>query len=262
MDLLEVKERVIKQEVRHPWELARLGIITELIGKYTNIKEDSLILDIGCGDLFVIEHIARIYPQAKFFAVDTAFNKELIEYYNNTVVLNNLKLFPSLNEALPFISDKVDLVLLLDVIEHIKDDIEFLKGLEKYPPIGPKTKIIITVPAFQWLFCAHDKFLGHYRRYTNKLLKKHTADAGFSNIYCGYFFSSLIPLRIIQVIKEKVLRISPSMTTDLVEWKGSKGISDFLKNLLLFDYKITSLFKKAGIRIFGLSNYIICQKSA
>ena len=149
MDLLEVKERVIKQEVRHPWELARLKIITELIGKYTNIKEDSLILDIGCGDLFVIEHIARIYPRAKFFAVDTAFNKELIEYYNKTVVLNNLKLFPSLNEALPFISDEVDLVLLLDVIEHIKEDIKFLKELEKYPPIGPKTKIIITVPAFQ-----------------------------------------------------------------------------------------------------------------
>ena len=121
---------------------------------------------------------------------------------------------------------------------------------------------LIAVPAFQSLFCSHDDFLGHYRRYTNKSLKVNLAEAGLNVFKIGYFFFSLLPIRIIEVIKESIIKPSSKINaTGLTKWEGSKTKSIFLKNILLLDISIAFTLKKIGINMVGLSNYAICRRS-
>ena len=181
MDLIEVKNRKSEIEIRHPWELARLEIVDKLLQKAIRNDENFNVLDIGCGDIYLISKLSDIYPKVNFYAIDIAFTEEIILKLKNDAGRRKIFLFKSLNEANIHIKGKADLVLLLDVIEHIGNDIDFLNDLHKNTSITNDTKILITVPAYQGLFCSHDHFLGHYRRYTNKSLIRTITETGFQS---------------------------------------------------------------------------------
>ena len=55
-------------------------------------------------------------------------------------------------------------ILLMDVLEHVDDDVGLLRAYAE--PARPGTRFIVSVPAFSWLWSAHDEFLEHRRRYT------------------------------------------------------------------------------------------------
>lgn len=261
MDLVEVKNR--KTDIaRHPWELARLEIVNSLLRNTIRNEETFTILDVGCGDIFFISKLSEYYPKVSFYAIDIAFTDEIITRLSANIGDKKIYLFKSLDDASKHLKKTADLVLLLDVVEHIEKDVPFLNDLRVHSAISNLTTFMITVPAYQSLFCSHDYFLGHYRRYTNKTLKKTISDSGFVKQDVGYFFSSLILPRIIQVIKEKITKPNLATgTTGLVEWNGSNGITALIKSILLLDYKISKLFKSIfGKSLPGLSNYIICKK--
>jgi hypothetical protein len=102
-------------------------------------------------------------------------------------------------------------------------------------------------------------YLGHYRRYTNKSLDSSIRHAGMEKIETGYFFSSLLPLRIIQVLREKLFK-QKKHTTGLVEWAGGNVKTGIIENMLKTDFAVTNFFKRIGINIVGLSNYTLCRK--
>jgi hypothetical protein len=260
MDLIEVKDKSKLNVARHPWELARLEVVKKLIAKHGNLSNGSIVLDVGCGDTFLVENVSSLFPQTDFIAVDTAFNDDLIELYQSHLKTTNVSLFSSLENASKKIYKEVSLVLLLDVIEHIENDVLFLQWLKKFSFIGENTIVLITVPAYQTLFCSHDIYLRHYRRYTNSRLKKNIRAAGFEPIKTGYFFFSLLLLRVLQVMKEKIQK-PREMTTGLKEWDGGPFKTKFMKRVLLFDAGSSFFLKKTGINIPGLSNYIVCKKS-
>jgi 2-polyprenyl-3-methyl-5-hydroxy-6-metoxy-1,4-benzoquinol methylase len=262
MDLLEVKNRTNAITVRHPWEQARLIVSQKLINRNLKLNDGDVVLDIGCGDTYVIENLSRAYPKVFFYAVDIAFTDEMINHFANNLNNEKIKLFKSLDDVLLPINKTVSLILLMDVIEHIENDVEFLNSLDKYKYINTSTYFFITVPAFQKLFCTHDVFLGHYRRYTNALLVSNTMAANLKSQSVGYFFISLLFPRIFQVFKENVLKIKPKQsTTGLTSWSGSKPAATIMKNILLTDFYCSLFLKSIGINIAGLSNYIICKKS-
>jgi trans-aconitate methyltransferase len=264
MDLLEVQKRKKGNESRHPWELARLVVINDLLKEILRNKSELNILDIGCGDIFFINQLSHLYPKANFYAIDIAFTDEIIKQLESETRGTNIFLFKTLEEAGKRLQKPADLVLLLDVVEHIEDDKSFLRSLAGNKAIGSNTKIMITVPAYQSLFCSHDHFLGHYRRYTNKTLLATIKSAGFVKQSMGYFFMSLIPPRVLQVLTEKLNKKDVSSgTTGLVEWNKGGFITKLIKTILLTDFYITRLFKKvSSINLPGLSNYIICKKAA
>lgn len=264
MDLVEVKNRKSEIENRHPWELARLEVVNSLLKNIIKNRKNFNVLDIGCGDIFLISKLSDLYPEVNFYAIDIAFDNDIILKLKEDVGSRKIFLFKSLEEANAHLKGQADLVLLLDVIEHIQDDISFLNSLNSSPGINIDTQILITVPAYQFMFCSHDHFLGHYRRYTNKNLEETIRKTGFKKTEIGYFFTSLIPPRIIQVFKEKLMKPDLSnKTTGLVEWNKGKFITQSMKNVLLFDFKITNTIKKLfGINLPGLSNYIVCKKQA
>jgi 1-acyl-sn-glycerol-3-phosphate acyltransferase len=79
----------------------------------------------------------------------------------------------------------------------------------------------------------------------------------------GYFFSSLIPMRIIQVMKERLVGVPEGTeTTGLVTWKGGTTLTAVLKNVLILDSRVSSLLGRLGLTVPGLSNFAVCRKSA
>jgi hypothetical protein len=114
------------------------------------------------------------------------------------------------------------------------------------------------------LFCSHDNFLQHYRRYSNSQIVNLLKTTNYYIIANGYFFFILIFPRLVKIIKEKVFRFikqNETTGTGLTTWKGNKFVSSFIKNFLLFDYLITSSLLKIKIKVPGLSTFVICKKS-
>jgi len=91
---------------------------------------------------------------------------------------------------------RYDGLILLDVIEHIKDDISFLKVAALHSKVGGK--IIINVPAYQWLYSDYDKAVGHIRRYSAKDLRQLFKDTGLEEVKIYYWGALLIPIAIIR----------------------------------------------------------------
>lgn len=83
-------------------------------------------------------------------------------------------------------------VALLDVIEHVKDDVALLADLRSR--MTPGDLLVITVPAMQWAFTSWDEALGHYRRYSTRRLRDTATAAGLATVETGYLFPELLPL--------------------------------------------------------------------
>lgn len=258
MDLKELKISGTNTK-RHPWEEVRVEVVFDILkNEYPELMNKAIrVFDIGCGDTYLIESLSIRLPQWKFFAVDTAFTKQDLEFFKNKYEASSISVFNSMEHASKE-GEHADFVLLLDVIEHIEKDVEFLNDLKSQSFVSEKTRFLITVPAFQFLFSSHDVFLGHYRRYTNNYLKKNILESGLEPIKLGYFFASLLIPRFFQSVFEKLVPIPSSK--GVASWEGSRIVSFILKNSLRADYFITFLLRKAGIKLPGLSNYALCKK--
>ena len=162
MDLVEVKNRKDDNMVRHPWELARLEVVNSLLQGVIKNESGFNVLDIGCGDVFFISKLSDLYPKANFYAIDIAFTDEIISKLAESVKGKNIFLFKSLEEANQHLKNPADLVLLLDVVEHIKDDIGFLTSLHGNKAITHNTFIIITVPLTLLAYYLKKKYAKDY----------------------------------------------------------------------------------------------------
>lgn len=260
MDLVESQKIPGETCSRHPWERARKKVVVDLIRQHVATSAESkTFLDIGCGDTWLVEQLSQVFPESKFIAVDIAFNEQLLGKLQRKFEGTNIEVFGDLNSALKDREAKIDAILLLDVIEHIADDVSFLQNLSQdFSRITQDTLYFITVPAFQFLFCEHDRFLGHYRRYTNTTLRVHTLQAGLKCVSIGYFFSLLLLPRLASTLVEK-FRPRATQPTGVANWKGT-CLDGVISSVLYLDYKLSSLLNRINIRLPGLSNYIICQK--
>lgn len=84
-----------------------------------------------------------------------------------------------------------DVVLMLDVIEHLEDDVAALRAARE--ALRPDGIVLVTVPAYAWLWSAHDVTLGHRRRYTAGRLRDVARAAGFHVDRTSYFNTLLFP---------------------------------------------------------------------
>jgi len=258
MDICEAASFEREKIHRHPWELARIEVVKNFLTPIIAQKPATTILDLGCGDVFVAQQLAYQYPKASFHCVDIAFTPEIITTISEPVKNLPISLYSSTQELSSSISHKVDVVLLLDVIEHIEDEITFLKELNQSRLIDGNTKIIITVPAFQQLFSNHDVYLKHFRRYNIALLNDHLQQAGFKSQQTGYFFISLLFLRIIQKLFQGNKTVDTEKGIGAYQSKG--WIDTFMVNTLYLDFLIGKFFSVLGIKLPGLSCFSICQQ--
>lgn len=256
MDLLEHRDK--KSTTRHPWETARFELMLKLLYKDHILSSSNNIADIGCGDTYIVNSLSNLFPEKKYIAIDSAFSLEDIEYFNSKTKSHNISLLRNIENIKP--EQNIDLILLMDVIEHIEFEEDFLRLLLTNDFINNNTKFLITVPAFNSLFSDHDKHLKHYRRYSLKELKKVVKSAGLEIQYSGYFFSSLLFIRVVQKINESFYGSKEQKGLNNKEYNKKTAL--IAKTFLLLDFGITNLLNKIGLKIPGLSTYVICTKSA
>ncbi len=261
---MDLKESNISDEFsgRHPWEFARSEVVLSLIKKHYDFssKNECIVYDIGCGDIFFADRLSKKIKASKIIAIDNAFNSETISKLEKKFNNPAISIFQSIQQA-KSINKPADIILLLDVLEHIKDDTKFLSSLLSESFVTNKTLFVITVPAFDDLFSSHDEFLNHFRRYSNKTLLNTINKAGLSAVEFGYFFFSLFLIRCLQSYKTKVFGSRDKTFTGVTKWKERKFLDYCLKNFLIIDFRLFKLLKNAGLKFPGLSNYIICKKS-
>ena len=259
MDLTEARARGFTAGSRHPWERARLALATRLIASYVPLRPGDVVLDVGCGDSFVVESLAKQYPDVSFYAVDSAFTPELIAMFEQRLTVPNVSLFSSL-DAVPS-NSVVSLVLLMDVLEHVDDDHALLRDVTAQGCVTSHTRWLITVPAYAGLFCSHDRFLGHYRRYSRLEFQALMAESRLASIVSGHFFASLVPVRLVQVIGERLSRPPEHAPTGLATWQGGDWLARQLAAVLEWDGRVSLALLRLGISIPGLSNFAICRTS-
>lgn len=103
-----------------------------------------------------------------------------------------------------------DAVCLFDVLEHLDDDIEGLKSITNV--LRPGGRVLMTVPAYPWLWSTHDQQLHHRRRYTARTLTSACASAGLDVTELSHFNTLLFPLALVQRVLSKTTGSSPAGT--------------------------------------------------
>jgi hypothetical protein len=257
MDITEFKRLKSKKNVnRHPWELTRARIARFLLKE--NKVPCEAIADVGSGDGFVLKYLMASYTDSSFAAVDHAYTAEIIEAIKAEDPQDQIHFFDTPEKA--FAWKQVSCILLMDVIEHIDDDASFMKKLVEATGNKQNVHFLITVPAFQFLFSKHDFLLFHYRRYNINRLTSLCRESNLKVITGGYFFFSLVPVRLIHLLAEKIKVRKPTKAVD--NWERGRFTSKIISFILWVDFRICYSLNKLNVRMPGLSCYCICQKSA
>ncbi|MBS1585879.1 MAG: methyltransferase domain-containing protein [Bacteroidetes bacterium] len=184
MDLKEL-ENGINPDIHWYYQSKKLPLFNYT--RKTLKKADPLtIVDVGSGSGFFALEIEKNFPAniAKVYMVDIGYSEqEMAETRGKKV------------EKTHFIPEKIEnsLVILMDVLEHLEDDLAMLKSIKK-AATGGNNYFFITVPAFKSLWSGHDDYLGHYRRYKIATLRAVLDKAGFNTTNTYYLYGSLFPM--------------------------------------------------------------------
>jgi SAM-dependent methyltransferase len=105
-------------------------------------------------------------------------------------------------EELPFPDGRFDLILATDVIEHLEDDRRALNELRRVA--APGARLIITVPAYNWIWSQHDESHHHHSRYTLRRLRERVLSAGWEPLAGSYYFATLFPaVAVVRVLRRR-----------------------------------------------------------
>ncbi len=96
-----------------------------------------------------------------------------------------------LGQPWPVAKGSLKAVVLLDVLEHVQDPTQVLKYVHE--ALADDGAVIITVPAYPWLYSRWDEQLGHFRRYTVREFRSHAASAGFRVQWLNHWNSFTLP---------------------------------------------------------------------
>jgi SAM-dependent methyltransferase len=150
-------------------------------------------------------------------------------------------------------SAKYDAVFSLDVIEHIDDDQAALLKLAEY--LKEDAWLITTVPAYQWLWSAHDDANHHKRRYTKTKYCDLLKSAGYEVYYASYFNTLLFPLA---AISRLIGRLSSN--SDQQAYSGLSLPIKPINALLQFLFGLESYWAARLSMPFGLSIVVVAKK--
>ncbi|WP_157216651.1 class I SAM-dependent methyltransferase [Flavisphingomonas formosensis] len=180
-----VYDRMAEIDGEHWWFTARREIIANLIQRQAPLKPGARILEVGAGTGSNIALLQRFGRVDAIEPDDAA--RALASRRTGVAVKGGL-----LPDGVELEDGAYDLIVLLDVLEHIPGDREALAALRA--KLAPGGRLLVTVPAMPWLWSAHDAAHHHQRRYTFAGLKAVFEQAGFRIRYRSHFNTVLFPL--------------------------------------------------------------------
>lgn len=180
-----IYDRMAEHDSRHWWYRARREILSDLIAREVRPPKAARILEIGCGTGHNLPMLAR-FGEVDAIEIDAAAGAIAGERLGKPIGTAPLPELTGVAEG------SYDLVALLDVLEHVEDDRGALEAIARR--LKPGGKILLTVPAFPWMWSGHDVANHHFRRYTKPALEAAIADAGLETQFLSWFNSLLFPL--------------------------------------------------------------------
>jgi hypothetical protein len=139
----------------------------------------------------------------------------------------------------------------MDVLEHVDDDVGLLR--EYAEQAAPRTRFIVSVPAFSWLWSGHDVFLEHRRRYTLQQLLRVVRDAGLMPVTGFYFFAAPFAAVALQRVWQRV-RPASSPKSDL------RRHHPVTNAILAGICRLESTIARHN-RMFGLTAFAVAEKA-
>lgn len=189
--------RMKRMQLNHWWFAGRRDIFSYLIQKLP-IPADARILEAGCGT-------GTNLPMLSAFGTVDAFDPE---DRARAIVLAGTGISVakgSLPDEVPF-AGPYDLICAFDVIEHIDKDMESLQNLLGI--LKPGGRVLLTVPAFRFLWSRQDDLNHHKRRYTRHALKSVMERAGYQVDLASYYNFWLFPVGIVMRVLRKIFNFN------------------------------------------------------
>jgi SAM-dependent methyltransferase len=154
---------------------------------------------------------------------------------------------------MPFEAASFDLAVSLDVIEHLGDDLAALRELRRV--VAPGGALLVTVPAYQWLWSGHDEINHHHRRYTRRSLQRVAEEAGWETVRTTYFNSLLLPVAIVLRVLDRFSRATTESSLDL--WVPPEPLNWLLERPLALEAAIIARGGRipAGLSLLTLFRY-------
>jgi SAM-dependent methyltransferase len=193
-------------EDRHWWFRGRRAIFLRLLDRYlppSNSRERRL-LDVGCGTGAMLRDLERYGLATGIEAEDAAVR--LCRERGLTAVLR------AEAPPLPFEDESFDLVTALDVLEHVDDDVEVMREIER--TLRPGGLTLLSVPAYGFLWGLQDEVAHHKRRYVARQLSDRIEAAGLEIRRLSYFNTALfLPIAIVRLLR-RVKTSAPGVRSD------------------------------------------------
>ncbi|MBI1747215.1 MAG: class I SAM-dependent methyltransferase [Acidobacteria bacterium] len=210
-------------ETNYWWFLSRRELFLTQVRKaaedLSSVGRPLMLLDFGCGTGFNLNFLANF---GIVYGADVA-KESLTEFQKTNFPLINLKFDDGAYHG------RFNILTALDVLEHTDDDVAALQQMKQF--LAPQAQIVLTVPAYRWLWSGEDIISHHKRRYTRTDLIQCAHQAGCEVLYCSYFNFSVLPM-IASVIWFKKL-CSPHQA----EHSDLRPLPHWLNSFL---YKLTS----------------------
>jgi SAM-dependent methyltransferase len=172
--------KMYELEDRYWWFIGRRKLVKWLLREHNPNGKESLLLDLGCGTG------SNLASFVEFKTIGSDNSQAALEFSRERKLDG---LFSSAADAIALQNETVDLVTALDVLEHVREDVTALKEINRI--LTPGGKLVMTVPAYGFLWSEHDEALHHYRRYAARELRAKLTAAGFEVERSTYFITAL-----------------------------------------------------------------------
>ena len=182
-----VYDRMAEVDELHWWYRARRDVLQSLIERVIRPPADARILEVGCGtghNLKMLQHFGTVDA----IEIDAEARKIAERRLGRAISSARLP------ELRGIAKGDYDLVAALDVVEHIDDDRATVDALASC--LKPGGKLLLTVPAHQWMWSKHDELNHHKRRYSKRALRQLIEASPLKLDSIGYFNSLLFPLAV------------------------------------------------------------------
>ncbi len=190
---LSAYRQMAETEDRHWWFCGRRAVAQSVI-ETLSLPPAARILEIGAG---------------------TGGNMRMLEEFGSVTAVEMSDLARSialektgraflpgfLPDNMPFDRDGFDLVCLFDVLEHVEEDAASLRTIADL--MAPGGRLLLTVPAHQWLWSLHDRDLHHFRRYSKPRLRAAVAGSGLVVERLTYANAALFPLAVLSRLLDR-----------------------------------------------------------
>ena len=259
MDLRECSTTV---GPRHPWEVNRAHFFRDRLVAHAILCPGLRVLDVGAGDAYLASVLLpRLGPDGAVLCYDAHYQTEVLEKLRTQAV-------PELTFTDQRPQRSFDLVLLLDVLEHVPDDRDLLAGVVR-DLIRPGGFLLASVPAWPELFTQHDRMLGHHRRYRPARLQQLLQQCDLTVVEQGGLFHSLLAVRgwekLAELVRGILSRPSPESASAVADtavgrWQGRAWLTQAALSGLALDRAIGQMCARAGVVLPGLSAWAIAKK--